>query len=432
MLDITNVCYYYYYYYFFMLRNNLYVFVVFMKICIVGAGLGGLLAGALLSKNKNNEVIIYEKLPIVGGRFVNLEYKEYTLSTGALHMIPHGANGYLARLLEKAGCNVNIVNCDVDGYFRINDKDLIYTDLYSLVGLKHKLKMLKIIANLKLGKYKNASFGDILKNTPYGYEVGNSFTGWALSLTANETPIDEIFHIAKNHKLYGGPGTIIGGCSAIINELVKIINKNNGKIITNYNVNNITIENNKGYINNGEDNNEYNIIISNLSPVLTDKISNIEIIKDKKPIPSKGIKIAVGSKKKLIKHNSIVFTPQLQRINGFCCPSNVDSNLAKKDHSLFMAHGIQITNNVKKEIDLILEDVEQLYSKENINYEVLHIQSYRDDLPVNHASNGTDLDPIVNNNLFMVGDGVKGKGGIEVEGVALSVIKVLNYIDKYY
>ena len=66
-----------------------------MKIGIVGAGLGGLLAGALLSKD--NEIIIYEKLPLVGGRFTNIEYKGYQLTTGALHMIPHGADGYLAQ-----------------------------------------------------------------------------------------------------------------------------------------------------------------------------------------------------------------------------------------------------------------------------------------------------------------------------------------------
>ena len=91
-----------------------------MKIGIVGAGLGGLLAGALLSKDKENDITIYEKLPFVGGRFTNIEYKGYQLTTGALHMIPHGADGYLAQLLNKAGCNVNIVNSNPDGLFRVN------------------------------------------------------------------------------------------------------------------------------------------------------------------------------------------------------------------------------------------------------------------------------------------------------------------------
>ncbi|UXM84617.1 NAD(P)-binding protein [Methanococcus aeolicus] len=400
-----------------------------MKIGIVGAGLGGLLAGAILSKNY--DITIYEKLPIVGGRFTNIPYKGYQLTTGALHMVPHGADGYLAQLIKKAGCNVNIINSAVDGYFKIKGKDRTYKELFGIVGFKDKLKALKLMADLKMGKFDdNASFGELLKDIPYAYEVGNSFTGWALSLTADDTPISEVKEIAKHYKKFGGPGMIVGGCSAIINELVKVIKKNNGKIITNYNVKNITIENNKGYI----DSNEFDIVISNLSPTITEKISNVDIINNgnnngKKPIPSKGIKIAIGSKEKLINHNTIVFTPECERINGFNCPSNVDKNLAKEGHNLIMVHGIQITNNVKKEIDIMLNDIENIYSEKNINYEIIHIQSYRDDMPVNHASNGTDLNPIVNDRLYLVGDGVKGKGGIEVEGVALSVMKVMDSIN---
>jgi len=101
-----------------------------------------------------------------------------------------------------------------------------------------------------------------------------------------------------------------------------------------------------------------------------------------------------------------------------------------------MAHGIQINNNIKKEIDIALEDIERIFNEVGIHkYEILHIQTFREDLPVNHASNGTDLDPIVNDRLYLVGDGVKGKGGIEVEGIAMGVIKVvdrINNLNYYY
>ncbi|HID47346.1 MAG TPA: NAD(P)/FAD-dependent oxidoreductase, partial [Methanococcaceae archaeon] len=56
-------------------------------------------------------------------------------------------------------------------------------------------------------------------------------------------------------------------------------------------------------------------------------------------------------------------------------------------------------------------------------------QTFRDEIPVNHASSGTDVDPIVDRRLFLVGDGAKGKGGIEVEGIALGVSKVVRWIE---
>ena len=401
-----------------------------MKIGIVGAGLGGLLAGALLSKDKENDITIYEKLPFVGGRFTNIEYKGYQLTTGALHMIPHGADGYLAQLLNKVGCNVNIVNSNPDGLFRVNKENHPYKNIFNLVKLKDKVKGLKMATYLKMGRVdKNISFGEFLEDIPLALDIGNSFTGWALSLNAYDTPMEEILEITQNYHKFGGPGMPIGGCKGVIDELVRIIKNNNGKIITNYEVKKIEIDD-KCYINPEENEEEFDIIISNLSPKLTENISNVKIIKEKEPIPSKGIKVSIGCKEKFIEHNGVLFTPECERINGLNCPSNVDKNLAKEGYNLIMAHATQIKDNVKNEIDIVLNDIEQLFSENNINnYEILHIQSYRDEIPVNHASNGTDLNPIVNDKLYLVGDGVKGKGGIEVEGVALSVLKVVGEIN---
>ena len=156
-------------------------------------------------------------------------------------------------------------------------------------------------------------------------------------------------------------------------------------------------------------------------------MSNIKFI-EKEPVPSKGIKINVASKSSLVDGASVIFTTDCERINGLNQPSNVDRSLAKEDYNLIMLHATQIKNNTKEEINLALNDIESLFGGKD--YEIISIQSYGNGWPVNHASNGTDLNPIVRDNLLLVGDGVKGVGGIEVEGVAMSVIAVLNHIEK--
>ena len=63
------------------------------KICIIGAGIGGLTAGAILS-NKGYKVTIFEKESIIGGRalslndFSSLDFKKYNelLSRFNLHI----------------------------------------------------------------------------------------------------------------------------------------------------------------------------------------------------------------------------------------------------------------------------------------------------------------------------------------------------------
>ncbi|NPA62889.1 MAG: NAD(P)/FAD-dependent oxidoreductase [Methanococci archaeon] len=391
-----------------------------MKVGIVGSGLGGLLIGALLSKHC--KITVFEKLPFVGGRFTNLDYDGFQLTTGALHMIPHGSDGYLAYALKKAEADVKIVNSQPDGTFLIGGKEYQYKELFSLLGIKEKAKAFKLATQLKLGKVdKNISFGEFLEDIDLAYKIGNAFTGWALSLTAYETPMSEIIEIANNYHKFGGPGVPIGGCKSVIDALSNIIKRNGGEIITEYHVKNIEIEE-KAYV----DDKEFDIVISNLSPKKTQEMCNIKFLPEDKVKPSRGIKISIATKKGIINHTGVLFTPECERINGLNQPTNVDRSLAPEGWHLVMTHQTQITNNIKKEIDLGLEDIENIFK--DIDYKILHIQSYRDDLPVNHASNGTDVDNIICDKLFLVGDGAKGRGGIEVEGIAMGVLKVYDFI----
>ena len=97
-------------------------------VVIIGAGIGGLLAAAKLSREF--DVAVYEKLPIVGGRFTNLPYKGFQLTTGALHMVPHGTTGPLSQALKDIGAKVEIVRSEPLATVRCDDgSDVIIRDL---------------------------------------------------------------------------------------------------------------------------------------------------------------------------------------------------------------------------------------------------------------------------------------------------------------
>jgi phytoene dehydrogenase-like protein len=99
-----------------------------------------------------------------------------------------------------------------------------------------------------------------------------------------------------------------------------------------------------------------------------------------------------------------------------------------------MAHQSVRQENIDKleeEIEIGLQDLKEVFP--NKKYEVILTQSYYDGWPVNRASSGSDIGnttPI--NNLYVVGDGAKGKGGIEVEGVALGVMNTLDIIKQQH
>jgi phytoene dehydrogenase-like protein len=106
-----------------------------MRIGIIGAGIGGLLAGVSLIK-KGHDVTIFEKLSYFGGRFTNFDRKGFQLSTGALHMIPHAEKGPLGTMLKQLDIDVEIVHSRPEGYYRINGKDYQSDELPGLFFAK--------------------------------------------------------------------------------------------------------------------------------------------------------------------------------------------------------------------------------------------------------------------------------------------------------
>ena len=140
--------------------------------------------------------------------------------------------------------------------------------------------------------------------------------------------------------------------------------------------------------------------------------------------PSKGIKICLSSDEPLIGHSGVFFTPYAERINGINEVTNADPTLAPPGKHLIMSHQTVISDDLNHEINLGFLDLKKLFPDKK--YEVLLVQSYSNGWPVNRASSGSDVGsrtPV--QNLYVVGDGAKGKGGIEVEGVALGVMNVM-------
>lgn len=421
-----------------------------MKVLIIGAGLGGLLSAAKLVK-EGHSIEMFERLPDIGGRFRNINYKGYKLSTGALHMIPHGRDGPLATMLTELDAKVTIVNSNpfVSVRVPLNKNDVNYKNGFKDVSFNGFMRRLSIIKQLKIIWIKlitkinppiTGSFYDWITNNIYDeslIKISNSFCGWALSLKSDAVPTKEIFEIFKNIYNFKGPGVPIGGCTAVIDSLSEIILSNGGKIHTNAEIKNIVFSNGnaKGVVVNGI---EYlgDVVISNIGHSETFDLycneninTNLDYFNEIKNIkPSAGVKICISSNEPLIGHGGVLLTPFAQRINGINEVTNIDPTLAPDGKHLAISHQCvqwKDLGNIKKEINIGLEDLKYIFKDRD--FEILLIQSYHNGWPVNRSASGTDITnktPI--DNLYIVGDGAKGKGGIEVEGVALGVRNVMD------
>ena len=426
-----------------------------MKAIIIGSGLGGLLSAAKLS-NSGYEVEVFERLPIIGGRFTNIPYKGFQLSTGALHMLPHGPAGPLAQLLEEIGATVEIIRGKPVSVIRIprkrgdrdykyGHKDLLFENFKVPFSLWNRIKLIYYIASTRKHPPSGKSFEQWCKEhipQDWTYRISDSFFGWSLSLKAADVPVEEAFAIIENLYRFGGPGVPMGGCKAITDALAGVIESNGGKIHISSEVTGFKIEGGtiKGVILNEEEH-LADIVISNTGHVATSRmiggntdISGMEEYAHKADTlkPSAGIKICLSSDKPLIGHAGVLLTPYAKRVNGINEVTNIDPKLAPQGKHLTMAHQCvhwSDLDDLDKEIELGLEDLRDIFAGKE--YEVLLTQSYSNEWPVNRSPSGADLNnktPITN--LYVVGDGAKGEGGIEVEGIALGVKSCMQLIIK--
>ena len=119
---------------------------------VVGAGMGGLLAAALIAK-RGGSVLVLERLRYVGGRFTTVVQDGFDITTGALHMAPHGDRGPLARAVRELGLRFDIVPRDVRASFFYRGQHVLwqrYTDVLRLFGPQGQVDLMKITAKLSV------------------------------------------------------------------------------------------------------------------------------------------------------------------------------------------------------------------------------------------------------------------------------------------
>lgn len=406
-----------------------------MRAVVIGSGIGGLLTASFLAKN-GHDVTVLEKAPYIGGRFTNLDYKGFGLSTGAFHMLPHGEDGPLAHLLRLLNADVRIVNSDPKGMIFYEGKTFHYREGWKYLSFTEKAKATKLLLDIKRGKLPvddpemsgREWIREKIGNNEFADLFIKSFLGWADSVL--DVPAGELAREIKAALRWGGPGLVKGGCRSIPEALSSIILGNGGRIITRKRAFEIDVEEKKVITADGDDLN-YDVLISNVGIKETVELIgrdnfDREYLKRVDSLrPSEGIKYNVALKGGPRIGNTVVFTLDTERINGYNEPSSLSPELAKEGYTLIMLHHALQSRNVKAEQKKGIEDIHRIFPNLDEEGEILLIQTYLDGNPVNRVASGQVVEDFPVEGVYVVGDAYKPPGGIEVEGIALGVMRTL-------
>ncbi len=410
---------------------------------IIGAGIGGLLTAAHLSR-MGKKVVILERLKYVGGRFTSVSRDGFQLSTGAVHMIPYGPKGVFARLLRRVEPRCQIDGSGFMSSFHVDGKHVAWDrswDVLKLFSPRERIELLAILFKMRWSRSLPDAepFGEWLRRQTNSERIFRTFERiihFSLSVEL-DISAQQVGLFLHNARRLGNPGILIGGCGKTVQRLIETIERRGGVILTRTTVTEILIK--EGAVRGVKARDKRHsdemwlksdVVVSDVGPKQTCElmaesmpgISTCEQIESLEE--ARGLKIHFSSDESLIAHTGIMFCLDTRRVAGIVQPSNADPSLAPTGKHLLISHQVTRSGHAEEKA-LALADLELLFQD---RVQVLSISAFKGRWPVNRARQGSDVTQLPVKGLHVVGDGCKASGYPMVEGVAKQVESVVEAI----
>ena len=229
---------------------------------IIGAGVGGLSMGALLT-NAGYPVEIYEKSNKTGGRAASMTFRQHILDNG-FHIMPFYKKSSIYEVLQKVGitsrlklAKVDDISFHSDTGFHKYPKGMVDLLQLSLIPFKSRINLLKVLLPMafasiqKTEEWDNQSLTEVTKKLDN--ETGAFFE--AVCMLAFADTVDHISlgefarTIIRANPFKGGTSEFAypdnGGYDSITKVLAQYVTENQGIIETNHSIKKIIIENSK-------------------------------------------------------------------------------------------------------------------------------------------------------------------------------------------
>ena len=418
-------------------------------VVVIGSGIGGLCAGALLAHG-GYRVTILEKMPILGGRYTSVNYRGYTIPTASWMLLYGEDDPVYITLKEVGAAQIEMRGAGIPiAKYRISGK--VY-DWPEKGALRYLLSVTSDDAD-EVNKVM-AALGQAMSDIPSNKI---SFREWLLQYTTNET-IHSIFQAQiatwcgmNSHELPAGEFIRAllsfkgksdfripkNGLKDIIDELEKAILAHGGQVMKMTAAKKILIEQGvvRGVVaeRNGKSVEvEAPVVISNAGPKKTIELTGeenfdgdyIEEVRAKIR-SSVGMDYLFTTNEPLLDFPGTLYTTDSRRKVSWSVPTMMWPDHAPKGKHLL--HGFAVPKstldyNPIEEHDIFMQDLADVFPDfEKCGGQLLLRRNFTGEWPCTRSWQGYDVGQRTSiENLYNVGDGVKPQGWIVGAGAAES------------
>lgn len=420
-------------------------------VIIIGSGIGGLMTGAALAKAKK-KVLILEKAPIIGGKYTEIPYKGYLVTTGAWANL--GPESNIGKMCENLGCKIDYVSQEdpnsLPGLVKWKDGSEVLFDITKPDGIQTLFKLypeedwssiMNFMTRLTSTRRKiikeldKISVRALMNQFSIKSERFKNLVN-AISFTASGLDIDTImagelgFVIRELNRIASkGIGYTVGGTKSMIDELERVFIENKGEIRVNSPVKSIFFDKNEVSgveLDNGST--IYSeIVIHNAGAMALLRLAGEENLPEdlveriKNLIPSECGSIILGLTEPLWEKNApFMVTPDAKRVSGIYWGTFLDKSVAPPGKELYDVFFALQSDDIKLELQLINEDLHQLIPNLDEITDMRVESLFHGTFPATESAQAFGqigderIDPALDykgpRGLYMVGMDVKGRG----------------------
>ncbi|MBW1785966.1 MAG: NAD(P)/FAD-dependent oxidoreductase, partial [Deltaproteobacteria bacterium] len=412
-------------------------------VVVIGAGIGGLSAGALLADSGGFQVLILEYLPFIGGRCSSLKHKGYTMTTGAVAI---EGGGSLQRIFDDLGLPFDLRYPEPQVKYLIKGQQheppkkgalgfLMTEACGSPDEADRVMKGLRETTELPPPDVSVADWLSGYTNDPGIHGIFRALCGGIISLSLDEAGAAELISLirARSFRRFGFPP---GGNAEIAETLGRVVERAGGSILAGSKATNILIDDGEisgvQWIEDGrKEQVSCSFVISNAGIGKTVELagrqwfSAEELSRIDQAKAAYSMTIEILSHRPQIDFPGLLYLPEARRAAFAACPSLLCPEWAPEGMHLNLILGAPSRSEEpfdgQTELELLLEDAKEFFLDFDQETDDWIMRSFRKDWPGFRGRPGHGFGPETSvNGLFNVGDSVNPPTFYGVSGAAES------------
>jgi phytoene dehydrogenase-like protein/NAD-dependent dihydropyrimidine dehydrogenase PreA subunit len=341
---------------------------------IIGSGIGGLMAAAALAKN-GLSVGVFEKLPFVGGRYTEIDYRGYAVTTGAWTTLGPKSNiGEFLQEMEAGAEYVSLRDQGCSQQFNVRFKDgREYPSLQAMLSRQDWRAYVRALVKGRKLDLQEATTREYVEEHVGNRELIETVN--AIAVTASGVDIDRFpaseFIVVTRDTARAGLdfACTVGGVRSVVTALERVVTSHGGQVFTGTEVSQVLLREGRAWgiaLKNG-DSIQAGTVIHNggigrfVKLVGSGNLPSDYVARAQQLEPVDCAALILGTTEPLLTEAPMLMTPGTDRVAGIYAPTFLDPSVAPPHRHMVDVFFPLLSDDRTHDLELAMGDLRALF-----------------------------------------------------------------------